>query len=152
MLEASMEGDTSPPAFFSPNIQAKLPTFPCYVICHGCQKGFDCIIFLITLHIAVPVIRYAPSPLFTPPRCPSSPLSSLALCPRSPSQTLPQHPCIPLEWGGGGPNGTQFLGVTSPVLSKEPRASLALLALAGAAQAAFASFGKRAATAMQHPA
>lgn len=54
--------------------------------------------------------------------------------------------------GGGGPNWTRFPGVTSPVLSREPTASLAPLALAGVAQAAFASFGKRAATAMQYPA
>lgn len=82
MLETSTDGDASPPAFFFPNVQAKLPMFPYYVTCRGCQKESDRIIFLTALHIAVPVIRYAPSRLFTTPSCPSSPLSSQALCPQ----------------------------------------------------------------------
>ncbi|XP_009318154.1 PREDICTED: dynactin subunit 6, partial [Pygoscelis adeliae] len=61
---------------------AKLPMFPYYVTCHGCQKESDRIVFLTAIHIAVPVIRYAPSRLFTTPSCPSSPLSSQALCPQ----------------------------------------------------------------------
>lgn len=84
-----------PSSSFSLISKPNFPRFPITSSANSCQKDFDHVILPIALHILVPMLRYAPSLLFTTPSCPSSPLSSLCAqpCPALEPQPDPlQHP------------------------------------------------------------